>query len=378
MKVTFYSNYLTHHQIPFCNALDRRDGVEFYFVSTEPMEEERKLGGWEFKSDYQYELKAYASAENKKKALELARTSDVIIIGSAPEEYVKYRMTKGEKKLTFRYSERIYKKGRWRVLSPRGLVLRYKSYYRYINKPIYMLCASAYTKGDFALSCLYLGRCYKWGYFPETKKYEDIEKVIENKKPNSILWTARLIDWKHPEIPIEIAKRLKEDGYGFTLDMIGVGPLENKVKTLISKYGLEDKVRLLGSMSPDKVREKMEESEVFLFTSDRNEGWGAVLNESMNSCCAVIANKAIGSVPYLIKDGENGLTYSGEKIDRIYEQVNRLLDDKELRKQLGKKAYETIVTEWNAEVAAERFIKLVESGKYKRNEMFRSGPCSRA
>lgn len=378
MVISFFSNYLTHHQIPFCNAMSGKKGIEFYFVSTQPMEGERKNGGWEIIGNHLYEIKAYLSKEYEKKAFELAGKSDVMIIGSAPEKFVNYRMKCADKKLTFRYSERIYKKGRYCVLSPRGFLIRCKTYFRYMFKPLYMLCASAYTAGDLAMLGSYIGKCYKWGYFPETRRYSDVKKIMESKRSNSILWTARFIDWKHPEIAIAVAKRLKSDGYKFSLDLIGVGPLEEDIRDYIIKEGLEDCVSLLGSMPPDKVREHMEKSEIFLFTSDRNEGWGAVLNEAMNSGCAVVANKDIGSVPYLIKEVDNGLTYSGKNTDRIYEQVKRLLDDNELRKKLGVKAYETITAEWNAEVAADRLIKLIESGEYKSNGMFKDGPCSMA
>ena len=373
MNIVFVSLYYNHHLSSLSNSLFKLTGGHYYFVQTRPMTKGRIELGWGNTCTDSFVRQSYLDDKSYSECVKLIDDADVVIIGSAPMSFVGKRLK--HNKLTFKYSESMFKGRHF------DIIRRIKFFllnFPYRNTTYYYLLSSAYAKQDFISLGINYEKMYKWGYFPETKKYDDIDSLIEKKRPNSLLWTARLIDWKHPEIPVEIAKRLKEDGYGFTLDMIGVGPLENKVKDLISKYGLEDKVRLLGSMSPDKVREKMEESEVFLFTSDRNEGWGAVLNESMNSCCAVIANKAIGSVPYLIEDGENGLTYSGKNIDRIYAQVKRLLDDKELKKQLGKKAYETIVTEWNAEVAAERFIKLIESGKYKNNEMFRSGPCSRA
>ena len=81
---------------------------------------------------------------------------------------------------------------------------------------------------------------------------------------------------------------------------------------MIREKKLEDCVHMLGAMSPDEVRKHMEQANIFLFTSDRNEGWGAVLNEAMNSGCAVVASHAIGSVPYLIKNGNNGYIYENE------------------------------------------------------------------
>ena len=46
MKVVFVSNYINHHQIPFCNAMREQLSEDFFFVQTEPMAEERIKMGW--------------------------------------------------------------------------------------------------------------------------------------------------------------------------------------------------------------------------------------------------------------------------------------------------------------------------------------------
>ena len=104
----------------------------------------------------------------------------------------------------------------------------------------------------------------------------------------SILWAGRLIGWKHPDASIELAASLKEKGYFFRMSVIGNGEMEAQLHEMIRRKGVEDCVEMLGAMSPDEVRAHMERADVFLFTSDFNEGWGAVLNESMNSGCAVV------------------------------------------------------------------------------------------
>ena len=376
MTITCFSNYLTHHQIPFCDVLRATDGVTFYFVSTMPMEEDRASGGWKLDKEYTYEIKAYQSEENKEKAFTLAKESDVVIVGYAPEEYVRYRMKYAEKKLTFRYSERFYKNGRWRAISPRGFFLRIQTYFRYLGKPLYLLCASAYLAGDSAMLGSYLGRCYRWGYFPEIKEYEDIRDLMEKKKKNSILWAGRMIDWKHPEVALQLAERLRDEKCEFHLTMLGDGSLFEELKEQIQKNNLEEYVTVTGAVPATQVRTYMEESEVFLFTSDQTEGWGAVLNESMNSGCAVVANMAIGSVPYLLKDKENGFVY--RRFDELYESVKYLLHHDEERKQVGIAAYDSLKKEWNPTIAAERFVTL--SGKLLKKEkiFFESGPCSKA
>lgn len=376
MKIAFFSNYLTHHQIPFCEEMGKLPGVEFTFVSTMEMEEDRKTGGWAFEKEYAYEVKAWLSEETHQKAMALAAQCDVMIVGSAPEVYVKHRMANNPNPLTLRYSERIYKGGRWRVLSPRGAIIRLQTYFRYLGKPLYMLCASAYTAGDLAMLGSYLGRCFRWGYFPETKVYDDVTSLMAAKKENSILWVARMIPLKHPEIVLEVARRLKEEGYDFQLNLIGTGPMEDCLQKQIAACELSEQVHLLGTMTPEQVRRYMEESKIYLFTSDQKEGWGAVLNESMNSGCAVVADGRIGSVPFLIQDRTNGYSYNG--LDELYARVKKLLDEPETARKMGTAAYKTITEKWCAREAAKRLYTLCKNLQKGKKIFEADGPCSKA
>jgi len=378
MKVTFYSNYLNHHQIPFSNEMYSILGNEYTFVTTETISKERTDLGWKADLKYPYEIRTYESNESFNIALKLAVDSDVVIFGSAPEFYIEERM-KFSNKLTFRYSERVYRKGLWRALSPRGLYYRYRTYFRHINKPLYMLCASAYTSGDLAILGSYLGRCYKWGYFPELRKY-NLEDLMNNKKNEKvkILWAGRLINLKHPDYVIELAKKLKLNGYCYSLDIIGTGEKIMDLKKLVEKYEISDSVTFLGPMKPVQVREYMEKANIYVFTSDFNEGWGAVLNEAMNSGCAVVASHAIGSVPFLIRHGENGLIYKDGNIDDLYKWVKLLIDDKVLCELIGKEANDTISGTWNPKVAAERILELSDCLLRGDKRYFDNGPCSKA
>ena len=212
------------------------------------------------------------------------------------------------------------------------------------------------------------------------EKKQSAASVGEEHSRISILWAGRLIGWKHPEAAVQLAASLKEKGYSFRMSMIGNGEMEMQLHDMIREKGLEDCVEMLGAMPPEEVRRHMEKADIYLFTSEFNEGWGAVLNESMNSGCAVVASHAIGSVPFLIKNGENGLIYeNGNQLD-LEKQVLRLLEDGAFRKKIAENAYETMINLWNAETAAERFLTLTE--KLLKNEntdsLFLDGPCSKA
>lgn len=374
MKIAFFSNFLNHHQLPLCLALDRLTEGHFTFVATSPISRERlKFGYADMNQAYPFVLRAYEGAAERQNAMALALDADVVIHGSAPWAYLEERLAK--KKLTFLYSERIYKAGfeywKWPVRV-------WRHYWKYVrHKNLYMLCASAYTAYDFSRTFAFLEKTYKWGYFPETKRY-DIDSLMVRKRPNNIVWAGRFLKWKHPENVVEVARRLKEEGYDFTVTMLGNGELLEETRKQVEELGLQDRVKLPGAVAADEVRTYMEEASIYLFTSDRNEGWGAVLNESMNSGCAVVACDAIGSVPFLVKDGENGLTYPQDDFEGFYRQVKLLLEDSQFCEKCGRAAYDTITQLWNAEVAAERLIQLAECLINGHETPFTDGPCSKA
>ena len=376
MKIVFISNYYNHHQSEISKALFSLTEGNFHFIETEPMLEERRslgYGDWQIPD---YVIKNYEDEALCKRCKELIDSADVVLFGHAPYELIKDRLDKN--KLVFVCSERLYKKSYEYYKMPVRTVRLFKKYTRYKN--LYLLAASAYTAADYSKTLTFLNKAYKWGYFPEVKTVENTDSLIDAKVPSSILWVARFIDWKHPEVPLAIAKKLKADGYSFTINMIGNGEMSDEIAEKIKADGLSDCVHMLGSMKPTEVREHMEKSELFLFTSDRGEGWGAVLNESMNSACAVVASHAIGSVPFLINDGENGFIYRDGDIDDLYKKVKCLLDNREERVKMAKKAYLTMIGEWNAENAARKLLTLANAilNKEKDRYPFKDGVLSKS
>lgn len=376
MKVVFITNFYNHHQKYLAAALDELTNHNYYFVETGKISGRRLQMGWGMEDVPGYVIKSYTDEASYKKCLEIINNADVVILGSAPYEMIKERLK--NKKLTFCYSERIYKKGFEIYKWPVRLIRHFMSFGRFKN--LHILCASAFTSADYAKTGTFINKAYKWGYFTQVKEYENIDEIINSKKKNSILWVARLIELKHPEAAVYVAKRLLEEGYDFSLDIVGNGPMYDSIQKDIKDNNLENLVNVRGFMKPEEVREYMEQSEIFLFTSDKNEGWGAVVNESMNSGCAVVASHAIGSVPFLIKDGENGLIYKDGNLDDLYNKVKYLLDNQDKRIKISKNAYRTMTDEWNGNNAARKFIKLCEKllkGE-KAIELYPDGVCSKA
>ena len=129
-------------------------------------------------------------------------------------------------------------------------------------------------------------------------------------------------------------------------------------RKLAEELGVTDKITFAGFRSPEEVRAAMEESEIYLVTSDRKEGWGAVVNEAMNSGCAVVADHMIGAAPWMIRQRENGILYHDGCEQQLQEYVAELLQDPAECRRLGEAAQQTVRTEWNARTAAERLVRL--------------------
>lgn len=356
MKITMISNAMSHHQKPFCDAMSEIDSVEFRFIATKPLTSERKnMGYTDLNYSEDYIIRSFESEESYKTALTIANESDYVIYGSAPYEFVKNRICNN--KWTFMYSERIFKK-KGNILYKLKLFLIY--YFRFgihSKKRMKVLCASAYAPKDFSKLSFKQQQLYKWGYFPKQSNKE-LNDLLSNKKENSILWTARMIPWKHPETAVDLANRLKKADIPFHLTMIGNGEMYDEINSKIMELDLSDCVTLAGSLPTQKVRDIMEQAEVFIATSDQNEGWGAVINEAMSSACAVCAPKQMGAAPFLINNSSNGLMYNYYDVEALFNCVSSLLSNDTKREEIAKNAYLTINNKWNGNIAAKKLVEL--------------------
>lgn len=377
MRIVFLSNFLNHHQKPLSDELYKLTNGEYAYIETEPMEEARRQLGYQ-DIEAPYVIKCYNHPKPPPEIVKIINEADAVIIGSAPDSYITTR-TKC-KKLTFKYTERLYKDtpGILKLLYHR---LRFR--WRYDkNKNCFLLCASAYAAEDFRRIGCFKDRAFKWGYFPEVNVDSGQDEVNEKNKlsPSKVkfLWVGRLLSWKHPEIAILLAEKLYNSGMQFELNMYGIGPEYEVMKQLIQEKKLSGVVKLNGAVKNKEILRQMHQSDIFLFTSDRKEGWGAVANEAMSNGCVVVASDAIGSTPFLIEDGVNGLIFSDGDTEDLFNKVIFLVKNPERRSEIAAKARLTMQNVWNPQKAAKSLLKLIDSFEHGKIGPEEEGPCSKA
>ena len=146
---------------------------------------------------------------------------------------------------------------------------------------------------------------------------------------------------------------------------------------MVVARGLNDIIRFHGALSNGEVLEEMSRHDIFLFTSDSNEGWGAVANESMSQGCVLVASDAIGSTPFLVEHRENGLVFKSCDVDSLTEQAEWLLNHPQEMRRMQQVASDTMHNVWSPKNAAHNFLKLVDDLKTKGKCSIEKGPGSK-
>lgn len=377
MKLVFYSLVLNHHQACVADEFYKLLGEDYAFVETARCMDNK--GATEDYSTRPYLVRSWESKKAYGKAMSLALNAEVCVFsGYEALPFEKERLKKGL--FSFDMGERMLKRGWLNLASPRILkmVLSYH-FGGWSKKPLYKLCCGAFVASDQYKLKTFEGKCYKWGYFTEVKELKnDMFKLKSSNDSICIMWCSRFLNWKHPELPVKLARRLKDKGYKFQVKMAGSGALFQKARRLISKLDVGNCVSLLGNMPNEEILDIMQRSQIFIFTSDQNEGWGAVANEAMSNGCVLVASDTIGSTPYLVKEGITGFSFSSCDVDSMTEKVKWLIEHPHKMQEIQRNAYQQMKNIWNPKHAAVNLLTLIKDIQNKQISSIQEGPCSKA
>lgn len=372
MRLVISMNIPSPHQIPLGQALADRLPGNFALICAEPVHAERLKLGWQPDFNASWLIKTWVSASERTRALDIFRSADVAVWGYVPVSEINNRVAKG--KLTFFNSERLFKQGKWRLGDPRVIRNLIRMFGRNQGSHHHLLAIGPYCAEDYRLIGAFRGRIWRWGYFPELPQF-----VARN--PASVpvvLWAGRMLSWKRVDLLLSAAAWARNQGGGrFHLRLIGYGPEEERLRSLAARLGLLDICEFLGPQNPDEVGKAMEKADIYVFPSDQQEGWGAVVNEAMSRGCCVIGCKSAGAVPWLIRDGVNGYVFDGNSAENLGRILYRCIENLERTRGMGIAARATISNLWSPTVAAERLIQLCESMESGKPSPFSDGgPCS--
>jgi glycosyltransferase involved in cell wall biosynthesis len=150
--------------------------------------------------------------------------------------------------------------------------------------------------------------------------------------------------------------QLYREGLDFQCIFVGGGDLHDALQRDVDEAGLNGVVRLLGQRSD--MPDVLAAIDIFAMPS-RREGLPMALLESMAMARAVLAT-AVGSIPEVITDGENGMLVEASNPSRLAEALARLLRDAPLRQRLGAAALATVKARYSSTQTAQAYEALYE------------------
>lgn len=124
----------------------------------------------------------------------------------------------------------------------------------------------------------------------------------------------------------------------WTLNIYGGGNKED-MQPLVDSLGLSDTLKLNGSVS--QIRERYLKSSIFVLSS-RFEGLPLVLMEAMSCGLASVSFTCPCGPKDIIHDGEDGILCENGNIEALAAGICQLIEDEQLRKEMGRKASQSI------------------------------------
>lgn len=136
------------------------------------------------------------------------------------------------------------------------------------------------------------------------------------------------------------------------------GELEGELHALTKELGLEDTVRFVGPVDSRELPRYYAASDIFVMANrtlpDGDvEGFGLVFLEASASGLPVLAGRS-GGVPDAVQDNVSGLLVDGSSVTEITTALERLIDDPELRRRLGRDGRAWAAERFSWDKAAER------------------------
>ena len=184
--------------------------------------------------------------------------------------------------------------------------------------------------------------------------------------PLEIISVARLTEKKGLHVAIEACRQLKEQGVAFRYRILGIGPWERRLRTLIEQYQLEDVIEMPGFKPSHEVKAMLDDADVFLLPSVTGadgdmEGIPVALMEAMAVGIPVVSTLHSG-IPELVEADKSGWLVPENDACALAQRLAAFsqLDTDELT-TVVKRAREKVEHDFNQQVINRELASLLQA-----------------
>ncbi|MBW4647609.1 MAG: glycosyltransferase [Kastovskya adunca ATA6-11-RM4] len=160
---------------------------------------------------------------------------------------------------------------------------------------------------------------------------------VKNEMP-LILSIGRFCEKKGFPDLLKACHLLKQNGHQFQCEIVGYGSLQDQIEQLITKFGLDDVVTLVGQLTQDELVELYRQADIFVLAcrvaedGDR-DGIPNVLIEAMAMKTPVISTN-ISAIAELIDHRVTGILVPQKNPQALAKELETLITQPELLQQL--------------------------------------------
>ncbi len=196
---------------------------------------------------------------------------------------------------------------------------------------------------------------------------EDLDRLLslplsENRERISFISIGRFIAWKGYHMGLEAFARFHKEYPDSEYVIVGDGPQEGVLKSLVSELGIEDAVIFTGRIPHSEVMQKLGESDVMVHPSLHDSG-GVTCLEAMAGGRAVLCLDLGG--PALLTTEETGIVASAESpekaVDEMVAAMHRFANNPDERLAMGKKGREHVLEHYTWEKRGDFFKEVYKN-----------------
>ncbi len=166
---------------------------------------------------------------------------------------------------------------------------------------------------------------------PRLSSRDELRRELGMAGP-TLAFAGRLMAAKALDVALEAVQRIP----AVALVVVGDGPDRGQLERMSTELGLDGRVRFVGVRPREDVLRILSAADVAVLSS-RWENFPHLVVEALAVGTPVIAT-AVGGVPEIVHDGENGLLVPAGDPDALAAAIRRLVDDDELRARLARAA----------------------------------------
>lgn len=172
---------------------------------------------------------------------------------------------------------------------------------------------------------------------------------------------CRLVPRKGMDLVLYALRELLKERDDFLYLIGGSGEDEDRLKSLCSDLDLDHYVQFLGRIPDCELPTYYSLADIFVMPARNNppdvEGFGIVFLEA-NACETPVVGSNTGGIPDAIIDGETGLLVDEENVTELVKALKKIMNDKTLAANMGKRGRERVVKQMNWDTASEKLLEL--------------------